>query len=230
MQAVILAAGKGTRMGNLTEKVPKPMLLYKGKNLICHKLDVLPDSIDEIILVVGYLKEVIIGYFGNSYKGKKITYVDMPELLGTAWAIKLCESHIKNSFIVMMGDDIYDARGVKEAIDESAEWTLTVKKFDEARRGSVVISSEGFFLGIDEEVREVGNEHGAEGAMFVNTGLYKLNRKIFNYALVKLPDKNEYGLPQTMASASHDIPIKVLYTDEWKQVTSPEDVDPIQSL
>ena len=54
MKAIILAAGRGTRMGNLTEEIPKPMLLYKGKNLIEYKIDILPEEINEVLIVVGY--------------------------------------------------------------------------------------------------------------------------------------------------------------------------------
>ena len=50
--AVILAAGKGTRMGELSITTPKPMLKVLNKTLIEHKLDMMPDQIDEVIIVV----------------------------------------------------------------------------------------------------------------------------------------------------------------------------------
>lgn len=57
MQVVFLAAGEGTRMRPLTYHVPKPMVRAGGKNLLEHNIDALPDTVDEIVIVVGYLAE-----------------------------------------------------------------------------------------------------------------------------------------------------------------------------
>jgi bifunctional UDP-N-acetylglucosamine pyrophosphorylase/glucosamine-1-phosphate N-acetyltransferase len=82
MQAVILAAGRGTRMGKLTEHSHKTMLQVAGKTLLEHKFDVLPDDVAEIILVVGYLGETIRARFGDSYYGRKLTYVAQENIVG----------------------------------------------------------------------------------------------------------------------------------------------------
>ena len=72
MQAVILAAGHGTRMDELTTAVPKPMLEVAGKPLLEYKLDALPDHIDEVVLIVGYLGNVIRQHFGALYGKQRI--------------------------------------------------------------------------------------------------------------------------------------------------------------
>ena len=53
-------------MGALTDHTPKPMLEVGKKNLIQHKLEILPDSVTEVILVIGYLGEKIMEFFGDS--------------------------------------------------------------------------------------------------------------------------------------------------------------------
>ena len=65
MFTVILAAGKGTRMGDLAKETPKPMLRVLGKTLLEHKLEMLPESITDVIIVVGYLKDKITEVIGN---------------------------------------------------------------------------------------------------------------------------------------------------------------------
>ena len=69
MQAVILAAGRGVRMGALTESTPKPMLQIKGRTLLEYKLAALPEEVDEVIIVVGYLGGMIQSHFGGEYNG-----------------------------------------------------------------------------------------------------------------------------------------------------------------
>ena len=62
MQAVILAAGLGTRLRPLTDNKPKPMVEVKGKPIIAHNIERLPETISEIIVVLGYMGEKISDY------------------------------------------------------------------------------------------------------------------------------------------------------------------------
>src|SRR3990167_2487489 len=98
MQAIILAAGRGKRMNHLTDDLPKPLLRVGGKNLIEHKLDMLPAEIDEVVIVVGYFRGKIKDYFGNSYGGRKIKYIEQGELLGTGFALFLAKPFLKDRF------------------------------------------------------------------------------------------------------------------------------------
>lgn len=74
MQVVIFAAGEGTRLRPLTNKKPKPMLEVSGRPILEHLLDSLPDCIDEVIMVVGFLSNQIEDHFGSSYKERRIHY------------------------------------------------------------------------------------------------------------------------------------------------------------
>src|SRR3989344_4411739 len=114
MQAVILAAGLGTRMGNLTKNTPKPLLLTGGKTILERNLEALPDEIGEVVLVVGYLGGQIREKIGQSFAGKKITYVEQKELKGTGHALMQCKDALHGSFLVFYVDDLHDRADFSE--------------------------------------------------------------------------------------------------------------------
>jgi NDP-sugar pyrophosphorylase family protein len=219
MKAVILAAGKGTRMGNLSIDTPKPMLKVKGKTLLEHKLDMLPSEITEVVIVVGHLKNVVTDYLGENYNGRKITYVVQEELLGTAHAIFLCKEILNDNFLVLMGDDIYSKEDMDECLQYAKEnkWAIGVREADSLKgKAKVNFDSEGHIIEIIEKFTE-------DVAGFICTGMYSLTPKIFDYEMAQIPG-GEYGLPQTILKAKNDIPIKAVQSKFWLQITSPEDL------
>ena len=72
MKAIILCAGRGTRLQPLTDTVPKTLLTVKNKPILQHILENLPDQIDEVFLVVDYLKEKIIEFIAKYHSDLKI--------------------------------------------------------------------------------------------------------------------------------------------------------------
>ncbi|HWO07466.1 MAG TPA: sugar phosphate nucleotidyltransferase [Candidatus Paceibacterota bacterium] len=219
MQAVILAAGRGTRMGELVEKVPKPMLEVAGKTLLEHKFDALPDDADEIILVVGYLADAVKNRFGGSYNGKKIAYVTQENIYGgTADALWQARDILREKFIVMMGDDIY-AREDIEAI-RVHDWALLVQRVPDTAVGGKVVTD------LDNRIVDIieGNE-GGEGVVSAN--MFALTSRIFDFPQVpKAAGSSEMGLPQTILAASKEsgVPFDVVEATKWIQISNPDDL------
>ena len=108
MQAVIMVAGKSTRTYPLTLSRPKPLLPLLNRPLIAHSLDQMVDLVQQVILVVGYKKEMLEKTLGNEYRGIKLTYVEQKEQLGTGHAVYQAKPHIREKFIAMNGDDLFD--------------------------------------------------------------------------------------------------------------------------
>lgn len=105
MQLVILAGGKGTRLG--LKDIPKPMVNIIDKPLLEHQLDLIKrnTNINEIFILSGYKADVISKYFGNGTDfGLKINHIIEPYPLGTAGALKLVENKINDRFLVFYGD------------------------------------------------------------------------------------------------------------------------------
>jgi NDP-sugar pyrophosphorylase family protein len=219
MQAVILAAGLGTRMGDLTKNTPKVMLKFKGKNLLEWKIEALPKEIDEVILVVGYKSEVIKKYFGDEFQGRKISYVEDTTLTGTAPALWYAKDLLKDKFLVMMGDDIYS----KDSIAECAKTPLSIccKVVEENDPASRVLiknkSLAGFVLSKDNlKLKKPSN--------LAFTGLYCLTKEIFRYKPAKIEGKEEWGLPHTLLKLALKKRVRIVKTTEWKQISSPDDL------
>ncbi|MES3005806.1 MAG: sugar phosphate nucleotidyltransferase [Patescibacteria group bacterium] len=218
MQLVILAAGKGSRMKEFTEVRPKPMLIVGGKHLLERKIETLPKEIDEVVLVVGYLKEHIISYFGNFFADKKITYV-VCEPLGTGYALWQARHLLGSDFVVMMGDDMYGTEDVVEVIKHP--WAMST------------FETPGFATAADIETDENGylrkadfDYEGKKEKIMLDTGLYKLKKEIFDADLVQLKN-GEFGLPHTIFAhvKNTNTPLYVNKARHWLKMNSPEDLN-----
>lgn len=110
MQTVILAGGRGTRLSAVTNNIPKPMALIKGKPFLEYLLLMLKrNSLNDLLLCVGYLGDKVEAYFGDGRSlGMEIKYSYEKELLGTGGALKLAEGLIEKEFLLLYGDSYLD--------------------------------------------------------------------------------------------------------------------------
>jgi NDP-sugar pyrophosphorylase family protein len=237
MKLVILAAGKGKRMGESSNHTPKPILKHKGKTLIQHKLEQLPANIEEIIITIGHLGEKIVEAIGHTHDNSQnggliipITYIEQKELLGTGHALWQAKDAIgADSFFVLMGDDLYSKEDMQKMIDlhkngEKA-WVALVQDIPEKMSaGKCVVDEKGLLTHIIED---------PEGKMEKNTmytGGCLLTPEIFNLPLVKI-SATEFGLPQTFIQEErHPDGVggkRDIYAHQasyWKRITTPEDL------
>ena len=218
-QVVILAAGRGRRMKDLTDGTPKPLLKVDGKNLLEHKFDALPDEIKEIVIVIGYLGDQIKDYFGDSHNGRKITYVEQGELDGTGGALMCAKDVLNERFLVLNGDDVYPTKDIEKML--KYPWAIGVKHFRTEMCGGLVVVDEHGML------KDIVEGKHADGG-FVNMGIYVLQKSFFDYPLTpKAEGSDEYGLPQQLMLAAKDVQVHV-YTVEstgWRQYSCPEDLE-----
>lgn len=224
MQAVILAAGRGSRMGSLTDSLPKPMLEVAGKTLLEHKFDAVPAAVDEIILIVGYLGSVIHDRYGGFYGDKRILYVEQENPKGgTADALWQAKDILEDQYLVMMGDDIYSPEDIQSCID-AGDWSMLVQKTDRIAGGGVQIDAHHRITGIVEN---------SSGAGFAGTNLFFLDTRLFDHPPVpKAEGSSELGLPQTVVAASKQfhIPFHAVLATQWIQITAAEDLERAETI
>lgn len=117
MQAVIMAAGRSTRTHPLTATRPKPLVPIWDRPLLEHQLRQLDGLVDEVLLVVGFLREQIENRFGDALGGIRLRYVVQEQQRGTADALLAARPHVTARCLVLNGDDFYhrdDLRGLAE--------------------------------------------------------------------------------------------------------------------
>jgi NDP-sugar pyrophosphorylase family protein len=221
--AVILAAGKGTRMLPLTLERPKPMVEILGKNLIEWKLAVLPPSVTDVVLVVGYMGEKVREHFGDVHEGRRMHYVVQEELNGTGGALLSAKDLLIGRFLVMMGDDLY-ARADMEQLCAHPLAVLVREVTDREIGGEMLSNPDGTFASIHE-----AKHHVAHG--LVNTGLYVLDMRYFDHPPVPIGGSStEFGLPHTLAVLAKDAPVHMVPATAWMQISSPEDLKPAEGF
>jgi len=135
MKAVMFVAGNSTRTHPLTVNYPKPLLPVLNKTIITHNMDQLHGLIDELILVVGFKKELIQEHLKSSEL--KITYVEQNEQLGTGHALLQCKNILKDEerFVVMGGDDLFSKNDIKSSIDNGIGSSMMLISFASAYLG-----------------------------------------------------------------------------------------------
>jgi mannose-1-phosphate guanylyltransferase/phosphomannomutase len=183
MQAVILAGGRGTRLGDMTLEVPKPMLLLGNKPLLHHQVDLLRKyGVKDIIILVNYLKDPIMNYFGDgSGFNVKIRYFEESTPLGTVGGIKEIEKWLTGDFLVLYGDVMMNldlARLIAFHQLKYSQCTLVLHPNDHPYDSDLVeINTSGRVVGFHSKPHDAQLTYHN----LVNAGAYVLSLKIFPF-------------------------------------------------
>ena len=224
-KAVILAAGRGKRMRELTAAIPKPMVLICGKPVLEYIIDGLRDAgIERVLLVVGYRKQTIIDYFqrGSGF-GVQIEYAEQVTQDGTGSAVELAKSFCQdNSFILSYGDILVDRTCyLPLANPEDAEILVTVRRMDDVTQGGAVYVN-GAFEVVDLREKQPRDEIRTP---WYNGGIYTFNSSIFSYiARLEKSPRGEYELTDAIrAVAKEGKKVKAIeIKGKWADVRDPE--------
>ena len=216
MKAVILAAGKSTRTYPLTLNIPKPLLKIANKTILERNLDSLSEFIEEVILIVGFKKEMIIERFGNSYKGIKIKYVEQKEQFGTGHALMQAEKFCRGRFFVMMGDDLYSKQDIKSLSEN--KYAVLGTKVSEPSSFGVFKLADGFVMDVIEKPKTFVSN-------IANSALYILDDKIFPILdTIKKTERGEYELTDALKVLAKKEKVKCIITKNWLPIAYPWDV------
>ena len=179
MEAIILAAGRGTRMMPLTLAKPKPLLPLQNRPLLHWSLRSLRGIVSRVLIVASYLKEQIAAYMAEQNLFADYTLVEqLPAPLGTGHALRCCQPHLHgDDFLVINGDDLF-ARESLHTLSQVDYGILAMPRTDYARYGVVLRDAQGAFAGIHEKPPAGSYQSPAPCSI----GAYKLRRDVFDHA------------------------------------------------
>lgn len=210
-------------MRPLTEHTPKPLLQLQNKPLIEHIVEKLPEEADELIIVVGYLGEMIKHYCGDNFLGRPVTYVEQSAPLGTCHAVSLAKNLIKEGerFFVLNGDEIQGKEGLNDCLNHPR--AIIVDEVDDPKPfGVAELDENGFMVSIVEKPEFPKTN-------LVNTGAYLLDSNVFKYPAEQHPN-GEFYLTAVIGKMLKDYPVKAIHSTGWLTATKPEDLARIEKI
>jgi dTDP-glucose pyrophosphorylase len=225
-KAVLLAAGRGTRMRELTAEIPKPMIEVRGKPVLQHIVEGLRDAgVREFLIIVGYRADAVQNFFGEGSRYKiDIHYVTQVVQDGTGRVVDLARDFVGLSpFVLSYGDILVDPANYKQIVDlpEGVEALISVTRGEDMSKGGAVFLNDEFDL---VDLREK-SKPGEPTSPWYNAGLYAFRPSIFDFtAKLKPSPRGEYEL----TDAIREMPqsgkkVKALeLIGEWADVRDPE--------
>jgi dTDP-glucose pyrophosphorylase len=224
-KAVLLAAGKGTRMKELTNELPKPMLEVRGKPILLHIVEGLKAAgVTDFCIIVGYRADVVRDFFGDGSKfGIRIFYATQVVQDGTGRVVELAKDFAgEDAFILSYGDILIDPANYTRLTDiEKADGIVTVKhNAGEIAKGGCVVVNDRFEL-----TDLIEKPAGPAPSPWYNAGVYAFRPSIFDFtARLKLSPRGEYELTDAIRDlAKSGRTIKVVeLSGDWADVRDPE--------
>jgi D,D-heptose 1,7-bisphosphate phosphatase len=193
MKVVIIAGGKGTRIASLNNEIPKAMIPVAGKPVLEYQIELAKRyGFKEIILIIGYLGNVIEDYFQDGSKwGVYITYYKEEAALGTAGALPYLKDILLEDFFVFYGDTVMDI-----ALDQmlafhqqkNADASLFLHPNDHPYDSDLVAEDE------NNRITNFFSRPYPEGFVsrnLVNAALYILSPKVIE--LIPINKKSDFG-------------------------------------
>jgi dTDP-glucose pyrophosphorylase len=220
MKAVILAAGKGTRMKDLTQEIPKPMLRVQGRPILEHILEgLLAAGISDVCLITGWKAESIESHFGDGSRfGAHITYARQVVQDGTGKAPELAKEFVgPDDFLLTYGDILVKpetyARMLKRWREGHYEGLLTVTEGEDVTKGGLNFFNDRFELtrlvekpsaAQVEELKATGWLKPGQPAWY-NAGIYVFSPEVFQYtAKIQKSPRGEYELTDAISAIVSD--------------------------
>ena len=218
MDAIILAAGRGTRLRPLTDTTPKPLVPVAGRGTMLRTLDILPASIDRLIIVINYLGEQIQQTIGENWKDKHVIYVIQEHMDGSGGAVRACQSILRSeTFLVLNGDDLY----AEEDIQHLAECPRSLLSVEQC----IIKPTDSWLKDSGDRITGMTSQQSS-GCAWLNIGAYHLGQEWYSTIPVFTPGKDaEYSLPHAIPQLISQWSYRLIPASFWMPCGTIEEID-----
>jgi dTDP-glucose pyrophosphorylase len=214
--AVIMAGGKGTRLGKLTQDLPKPLLPYGNKPIIAHIAQQLQmHGFSNLYISVNYKAQLIIDYFAqNPITNLKISFLMEEKALGTAGSLSLLPKIALSHPILVTNGDLIAQVNYENLLDfhnqKQGAITLCTKQFTFQIPYGVLNTQGSKLLSIDEKPVH---------SVFVNAGIYVIEPEL----IAAMPPNSPLDMPELINSASAQAKGVACYplSESWLDIGTP---------
>ncbi len=235
MKTMVLAAGEGTRLRDVTDgEIPKPMVEVENKPILEHTLDLLVNfGVEEIIINLHHKGKVIEDYFGNEWKETPITYSWEKKLLGTAGGVKKVEEEFGETFLVVYGDIVTDIDF--ESFLEFHNRTdgvgslLTYKEEDNIEESGII------FLDRDKQLKKFIEKPSADTIeknkdknFYANGSVFFLEPEVFDFMDSGFLDFSKDVFPKIIESEKNLYGYRLPDNAYWHEVGNPEKLEKLR--
>jgi bifunctional UDP-N-acetylglucosamine pyrophosphorylase/glucosamine-1-phosphate N-acetyltransferase len=222
MDAIILAAGLGTRLRPHTLTTPKPLLAVAGRPILDWALGALPPTVNRVLVVVNYLAEQIEAYLAAQKHFIQWQAVRQEVPRGTGDAFRACRPYLRSErFLVLNGDDLYGAADLARLA--SCPAGLLVHPVDEPRRYGIV------FQKPDGSLDKLVEKPPLDGRRLANTGAYLFPTDVFETELA-VSERGEYEITDYVTAMARKRRFDVIETKFWLPIGTVEAWHAAQSL
>jgi bifunctional UDP-N-acetylglucosamine pyrophosphorylase/glucosamine-1-phosphate N-acetyltransferase len=214
MDAIILAAGLGTRLRPHTLTVPKPLLPVRGRPILDWALGALPPEVDRVLVVVHYLAEQLEAYLGGQRHFAEWVAVRQEQPRGSGDAFRACREHVRSErFLVLNGDDLYGAADL--AALAACPAGVLVYPVDNPRPFGIA------FVRPDGTLERFVEKPDLEGRHLANTGAYLFPRDVFGTELT-VSARGEYEITDYVSALAARRPVQVPQARFWLPIGTVE--------
>jgi NDP-sugar pyrophosphorylase family protein len=222
MDAIILAAGFGTRLRPHTLTTPKPLLPLQGRPILDWAIAALPACVDRVLVVVNYLAEQIEAYLASQKHQPAWEIVRQTEPKGTGDALRSCRTQLRSErFLVLNGDDLYGAADLATLAATSAG--VLCHPVDEPRRFGIA------FLKGDGTLERLVEKPALDGRQLANTGAYLFPSHVFETELT-VSSRGEYEITDYVSALAQVEPVQVIPATFWLPIGTVEAWEAAQTL
>jgi len=229
MRAVVLAAGKGTRMREITESIPKPLVEVGGQPVLWHVLRALAGAgVSEAAIIIGYKGEKIRSCIRDGKDvGLKVRYFMQEVQDGTGRAAEPARDFLSGGpFFLTFGDILMKASAYRRMADERGahptDLLLAVRWVEDPHRGGAVTLDGDRITEIVEKPPE-----GTATTHWINAGVLIADPVLFEYtSRLSLSPRGEYELPDAMRMMIREGRSVEAFRLEsyWRDIGTPEDL------